>query len=261
MAMKADYIGVDCFVSENNLSKNSEYFRRFFYYYKKNVYVLPFVFEDRFINYQSFGDRRNKVFVSGSLTLWDKHEHSLQDFFEFYETNNYHPGRELVLINKDKLINEMDVFVRCIDLRSNRKIRLDAHQNYYKSFNIVQKLNSYRMFMSPEEIHDLPSIGFVEGMACGSAYIGKSDPMYDDIGLKDGVHFIAYDGSLSDLKEKIHYFQLHEEELERIAITGYRFVHEHFNGEVVAKKFVDDIVNIKRSCNADCYSSFTDISV
>ena len=44
-------------------------------------------------------------------------------------------------------------------------------------------------------------IGFVEGMACGSAYIGLDDPMYKDIGLIPGKHYIIY-GTLEDLKSR-----------------------------------------------------------
>ena len=54
------------------------------------------------------------------------------------------------------------------------------------------------MFVVPEEANDLPGIGFVEGMACGSAYIGLDDGMYKDIGLIPRKHYITYDGTLED---------------------------------------------------------------
>jgi glycosyltransferase involved in cell wall biosynthesis len=102
----------------------------------------------------------------------------------------------------------------------------------------VQRYNEYRMFLCPEEVVDLPSIGFVEGMACGAAFIGIRDPMYSDIGLIDKVHYIGYDGTLQDILKKIAYYQKNEQELEQIAEAGYNFVRQNFNGPRVAKEFL-----------------------
>ena len=55
-------------------------------------------------------------------------------------------------------------------------------------------------------LNTMDCLGFVEGMACGSAYIGLDDPMYKDIGLIPGKHYITYDGTLEDLKSKIAYY-------------------------------------------------------
>jgi hypothetical protein len=62
-------------------------------------------------------------------------------------------------------------------------------------FNIDDEYNKYKMFINAEEVIGLPGIGFVEGMACGTAYIGLRPPMYEDIGMEDRVHYIGYDGS------------------------------------------------------------------
>ena len=99
------------------------------------------------------------------------------------------------------------------------------------------------MFVVPEEANDLPGIGFVEGMACGSAYIGLDDRMYKDIGLIPGKHYITYDGTLEDLKSKIIYYQKNNDELEAIALAGCNFVRKNFNGNSVAKKFYNDLLS------------------
>ena len=46
---------------------------------------------------------------------------------------------------------------------------LVGKREYYK-FDIVKLFNGYQMFVCPEEICDLPGIGFIEGMACGCLY-------------------------------------------------------------------------------------------
>jgi glycosyltransferase involved in cell wall biosynthesis len=93
------------------------------------------------------------------------------------------------------------------------------------------------MFVVPEEAIDLPGIGFVEGMACGAAFIGLRNPMYSDLGLVDGIHYIGYNGKLDDMLQKISYYQEHGQELTRIAENGYEFVKKKFDGPKVAEDF------------------------
>ena len=94
-----------------------------------------------------------------------------------------------------------------------------------------------------EEILGIPGIGFVEGMACGCAYIGQNKGYYEDYGMQEGVHYIGYDGTLEDLKAKIRYYQRPEnqEELEQIAKTGYEFVRKNFCGHVVAERLIQSL--------------------
>lgn len=114
------------------------------------------------------------------------------------------------------------------------------HKKYF-SFNIVKKFNDYKMHFLGEEILGVPGIGFVEGMACGSAYIGLDSPMYRDYGLIPGVHYIAYDGTKEGLRATVEHYQKPENqaELERIAKAGCEFVRENFSGCVVAKNLMD----------------------
>jgi hypothetical protein len=81
-----------------------------------------------------------------------------------------------------------------------------------------------------EEILGVPGIGFVEGMACGCAYIGENIGYYEDYGMKEGVHYIGYDGTPDGIKSTILHYQRSEnqQKLEEIAENGYKFVHENF---------------------------------
>lgn len=246
--------GVDLFVAENNLSMNSGYFKKYFPFYSKNVYVLPFVPQKRFRDLEQFAKRKNKAVAMGTLTF--PMEES--DFREFFNTTDIHPMRRLIYDNKDLLKNIIDCYISDITegkrKRSDkindtiiRKIYNRIYNNFcwkqtkYFSFDIVDLYNSYRMFVVPEEINGLPAIGFVEGMACGCAYLGKRDAMYSDIGLKDGVHYIGYDGSLKDLVEKICYYQKNEKDAKGIAQNGREFVRNTLNAERIAKMFFDDM--------------------
>ena len=117
---------------------------------------------------------------------------------------------------------------------------------------MVEKFNDYKMCLVGEEIMGIPGVGFVEGMACGCAYIGQNKGYYEDYGMQEGVHYIGYDGTLEDLKAKIRYYQRpeHQEELEQIAKTGCEFVRKNFRGPIVAEKLLKTLVMEQRNWNS-----------
>lgn len=112
------------------------------------------------------------------------------------------------------------------------------------------------MFVAGEELCWLPPVAFMEWMACGSAYIGIDDNMYRDIGLIPWKHYIAYDGTLDNLIEKIRYYQEHSAELETIAQTGSDFVKKNLNWRVLAQKFFQDIERLRSLDKTLFISSF-----
>ena len=105
------------------------------------------------------------------------------------------------------------------------------------------------MHLLGEEILGVPGIGFIEGMACGSAYIGLDSPMYRDFGLIPGVHYIAYDGTKEGLRQTVEYWQRTEkqDELEQIAKTGCEFVRKNFCGPIVAEKLLENLIMEQRN--------------
>jgi hypothetical protein len=245
---------VDLFIAENNLFKNSGFFRHYFPWYTKNVYAMPFVFKERFKNTTPFSNRKNKAIATGTITFMmdDK------DFVDYFHHTKVHPMRSEIYFNQGTIRDQIDSYIS--DITEGKKIiptkKTDNpfkklyvmfyhdfffKQKKYFSFDIVQKYNEYKMFIVPEEVNDLPGIGFVEGMACGSAYLGISDPMYKDIGLIDGIHYIGYNGTLPDLIEMIKYYQNHPDKLEKIANQGCEYVRSNFNGKTVAEKLIKDL--------------------
>ena len=248
-------LGVDLFIAENNLKKNSAYIKNYFNWYKKDVYHLPYVYKPRFKNLKLFNQRKNICFATGTYENLKDHPRykGLKDFFEI---ETIHPMRKIIYENandmKDIIYSKISDYNE-VELKSvNGGVIIKIYNrlyntffvkqtNYFK-FDIVAEYNNAKMFIVPEEANNLPGIGFVEGMACGSAYIGLDDPMYKDIGLLPEVHYISYDGTLSDLKIKIRYYQDNNAELEKIAKRGYEFAKENFNGEHVAQKLYNDLM-------------------
>ena len=285
-ALNTQCAGIDLFVGENNLFKNSAFFRNFYSWYNRDVYTLPFVAQDRFRSVKDFPTRLNKALSTGTNT----HKIVEDSFVSFFKSDILQPMRTAIANNSQMLAPYLDSLITNIqghtgespdsDENKARKAlsklvapiksvlgdpfrlgnlvykyifqhdfnSLKNERGYYK-VDIVESYNNYKMFIVPEEVIGLPGIGFVEGMFCGSAYVGLRDPMYQDLGLMDGVHYIGYDGTLDDLISKISYYQENQNELERIASNGYNFVTENFNEEKVARDFFTNLYEQARSKN------------
>lgn len=251
---------ISCLFNEVNLQKSSEIFRQ---YYELDIpwIIHPFVFADRFKNIKPFSERKNKCFSTGTIT-YKKH----QEFLSVYGDPCDQPARKFVKDNPEffvdtvvcyssdylednpgKTINPQDFILVKLYKKLYNRMHVGKQKKYF-SFNMVEKFNEYKMHLLGEEILGVPGIGFVEGMACGSAYIGLDSPMYRDYGLIPGVHYIAYDGTKEGLKKTIEFWQREEnqEELENIAKRGCEFVREYFCGDKVASKLITDLIKQKQ---------------
>ena len=247
---------IACYYNESDLSKTSEIFKKY-YHVEKPWIVIPFVFGERFKNMKPFNERQNKCFSTGTIT-YKKHE----EFISVYGDPCDQPARKFVKDNPEFFKNTVDCYnsdylednpgktIKSTDntfVKLYKKIynkTLVGKQTKYFSFNMVEKFNDYKMHFLGEEILGVPGIGFVEGMACGSAYIGLDSPMYRDYGLIPGIHYISYDGTKEGLRTTVEYYQKPEnqEELERIAKTGCEFVRKNFCGDKVAEMFMNKIM-------------------
>ena len=242
--------------NESNLQKRFIGFDEYFGWFNKQYLVIPFVFADRFKVVKPFGERQNKAVSVGTVTYPGY-------LVKYYGHNCLQPARKQVYDHAKELTPWVDCF-NSDYLEDDKKINVKekdnvlkktfkrlhdkfftGHQKKYYSFDMVEKFNDYKMCVVGEEITGLPGIGFVEGMACGCAYVGQTVGYYEDYGMKEGVHYIGYDGTLDDLKAKISYYQQpeHQQELETIAKTGCEFVRSHFNGPAAAASLLNNLLN------------------
>ncbi|EKD52981.1 MAG: hypothetical protein ACD_61C00186G0018 [uncultured bacterium] len=271
VAKNVQSVGVRHLLGEANIAKNS-FFRKYFSFIKK-VYVLPFVLKDRYQSRVPFAKRSNKCFAVGTLLLLsDTYEavsgaHS--DYMNFFHTNALHTMRKEIYEKRDIVKKYIDCFIspQTNEKHSPKKYfysgwailkiwasLTNSDLKKYHSFDIVEKYNQYKMFVCPEENIGLPSINFIEGMACGCAYIGLDSYMYKDLGLQDGVNYIAYDGTLAGLTQKIKYYQAHQTELRNIAQKGRELVVNSFKEEDVTLKLIRDMEKFVRTSKLE--SSF-----
>lgn len=247
---------VSCIFGEVNLQKNCEIYRRY-YHINKPWIVHPFVYAERFQNKTPFSKRKNMAFATGTIT-YKTHEEfintygdpcdqpsrkQIKDNPEFFKDTIYCTSSDYLEDNAGKVVNDKDWILSKIYKKVYNRLFTGKQKKYY-SFDMVEAFNSYKMCIVGEEILGIPGIGFVEGMACGCAYIGQDLPAYRDWGLIPGKHFITYDGTKEDLKRVIQYYQKEENqaELEQIANTGYEYVRKHFNGNAVAEQLMKDLI-------------------
>ncbi|MGI5106000.1 glycosyltransferase family 1 protein [Treponema socranskii] len=207
----------------------------------------PMIFENRFISKKTFAERKNKCLAIGTITFCEN-----QDFIDTYGDSCYQPHRKMIYEHSNELKKYIDNYTSFYNETPLKKvssserflskvfkyfynIKNAGQQKNYFSFNIVEKYNEYRMFICPEDVNGDYGIGTIEGMACGCAMIGINSGIFEDIGLVSGVHYISYNGTLDDLKEKISYWQKEENQkrLSEIAETGYLFIRDNFNKVVV----------------------------
>ena len=246
---------IGCYFCESNLSLTSEIFK-IYYHVERPWVVHPFVFGERFKNMKPFHERLNKCFSTGTIT-YKYHE----EWMSVYGDPCDQPARKFVKDNPEFFKDTIDCYSsdyledntgkKYIPgenpiIRLYKKIYNRTHvgkQKKYYSFNMVEKFNEYKMHLVGEEILGVPGIGFVEGMACGSAYIGLDSPMYRDYGLIPGIHYIAYDGTKEGLRYIIEYYQKKEnqEKLEIIAKTGCDFVRKNLCGTKVAEELIEKL--------------------
>jgi glycosyltransferase involved in cell wall biosynthesis len=266
ISRNAKELKINYFIAENNLKKY-DFFNKYFKFYNKQVYVLPFVFQKRFKIKSKFSQRKNKCIALGSYSILDNSEKT-KCFSEYFQVDTFHPIRQAIYINTEKITNFIESYISFYnedvkikeiisDYGNIKKFLISMYNivrakqiNYFR-FSSAIKLNEYKMFVFPEEINHLPSMGFIEGMACGCAYFGINDDMYKDIGLRPGIHYIAYNNSIEDLCDKIDYYQKNNDKLEKIAHKGHEFVTCNFNGEVVANIFLNDLKSINKYYHKD----------
>lgn len=251
----------DIIYNEANFSHGSKIYDHFYSWYKNHFEVIPFVFAERFKPIKPFKERKNLCFSTGTITY-------MSNITPYYGDPCAQPARKQIVTHKKELQGLVDCYnsdyledTEKKQLKSNHifaqiynliysKLYSGRQKKYY-SFNMVEKFNDYKMCLVGEEIMGIPGVGFVEGMACGCAYIGQTIGYYEDYGMKEGIHYIGYNGTIEDLKAKIKYYQMpeHQEELEKIAKTGCEFIRKNFCAEKIAQKLINSIKDAKRYNN------------
>ena len=225
------------FIAENNLKKNSRYFNYYFNFYEKRFFNIPYSVRKKFIYKNNFKLRKNKCLSLGSFQLYEKNNPEIKEMTEFYNSDTIHKIRKEIYFSKDKLEN----YIKCLNEPViNSKTYFKGK---YYDFDIVEQLNSYKMFIVGEEYGDLAGISFAEGMKTGSVYLGYKNDIYKDLGMIEGIHYISHNNTLEDIVDKINFYQSNIDKLETISRNGLDLAFEKFNETYVINE-LKKIINL-----------------
>lgn len=244
VAKNVQKAGVKAMVAEVDV-RQSPYFKAHFGFVDA-VYILPFALRSRYRATRNFMARTNKCVALGTLAFFPDDNPPTAGHFAFFNTNTLHPMRKTIFDNATRLLPVIDSLI--VAHKNNPVARkravwkimwanINPVTKEYHSFDIVETYNTYRMFVSPEETIGQPSINTIEGMACGCAYVGIASPMYEGMGMVQGVHYVAYDGTLDGLVRMIGHYQARPDELARIAEAGRALVTERFKPDTALYEF------------------------
>lgn len=246
---------IQYFSYDVDIRKYSPLFRK--NYGKFNWDYIPknFTYQKRFCVKKDFSERKNMAVAMGTVTHC-----TAKDFIETYGSSCYQPRRKMVMDHANEYPNEIYSHISEFLEGAHKKLNPNdfilkqwytkvynllfaGRQKKYFSFDMVDEYNDYKMFICPEDINGSYGIGTTEGMACGCAMIGCRYGAFEDMGMKDREHYIAYDGTMEDLIAKIRYYQMpeHQEELAQIAKNGYEFARKYFSEEYVAKNYCEQL--------------------
>ena len=103
----------------------------------------------------------------------------------------------------------------------------------------IQKINESKICISSNVKSPRLSGKYYEILACGTFFLTTRPEDFGTLGFKNGKHLILYENDFNDLESQIKYFLEHEEEREKIALEGMKFVRKYHNTELRVKEFIE----------------------
>jgi len=86
-------------------------------------------------------------------------------------------------------------------------------------------------------------------MACGGVFLGLDSPMYRDLGMVPGIHYLTHDGTVEGLVAVIRTYQHPgmRDQLEQISARGVDFVNNTLRPNVVYQRFITRLTKTIRA--------------
>ena len=246
------------FVAETNLYRHSIYFSERFDWYRRDVLILPFCVQDRFI-VKSKVSRTLKAVATGSVTF----RLNEATFLEYFGTDLLQPQRKYLLDNSEAVSN-LDMSTSEYGSFKNKGLFLSLFlkfkqniasfipsycldtaklTNFY-DIDLSEHYNSYNFVICPSELIGLPGVGAFEAMACGAVLIDDSNKFYDDYGLYSDEHYICYDGTIGDLKSTLDWLVENPEYVDDLRVKSLDVVNKTMRKESCISTFESHIINV-----------------
>lgn len=226
--------GVDFLMGYAQHDKFCSYFQKTFPTYINKTISVPFGFSERFLTLKRFSDRKNKCVALGSVNPLRPNDVDETNYIEsaghFNDEIWFHKFRRQIVEQRNSIEFQIDSLLPIYPV--------------YKDFkyDLVQKFNEYKMFVSCESIFNFPPAKYFEGPASGTVLFCSDHECNKVLGFESEINCVMYEkNSLDDLIEKIKYFMEKPSELETIQRAGTKFVIENYSHKQIAKKLFLDI--------------------
>lgn len=193
-------------IGHTDMENNCELFREYYQEFIGRTIALPFGHHKRFICFKPFKDRKNIAIGLGSINPVDDPKLSYdakKEFMEYFKDEDYmHPLRRYIQTHEKDFENEIV-----------SKFPSPEKQKDF-SYDAVDVLNSYTMFINDAGLSNFPPARTFEGIACGCVMVAENNRIYKDLGFIPNVNYIAFEpGNYNDMKCKIDYYIEHPDEL------------------------------------------------
>ena len=215
------------------------FFQKTFPKYQGKVWGVPFGFSQRFKSIKPFRERVSKAVALGSVNPLRILEYSVRNYEEpatfFPDESWMHKWRRMLVLNKKKLSNQIDSMLP------------EYPQIKDFKYDLVQKFNNYKMFVTCESIYLFPCAKSFEGAACGTVNVCAEHLCNKDYGFQNGENCIMYRPyDVNDFQKKVKYYQKNIDKLEKISENTLKFANNHFSHKSIANlvyHYVDTIHN------------------
>ena len=225
---------IDYVIGHTNMEKNCDLFRLYYPDYIGRSIELPFGYQKRFTYLKSFKDRINMAIGLGSINPVDDPRLAYaakKEFLNYFHDKEFmHPLRRYIQTHELDLKNEID----------SRFPSPEKQKDF--SYDAVEVLNSYTMFINDAGLSNFPPARTYEGIACGCVMVAENSDIYNDLGFIPNVNYIAFEpGNYEDMKNKIDYYMKHTCELAEMQKKSLKLSKE-FSHERVAETLYNIII-------------------
>lgn len=223
---------IDYVIGHTQMDRNCDFFKKYYPEYFGKVVSLPFGYQSRFICKIPFENRKNVAIGLGSINPLNDpllSERDKREFLEFFCDEEFmHPLRRYVQIHEDEFTGVIEV----------RFPSLEKQKDF--SYDAVEMMNGYKMFLNDAGLSNFPPARTYEGIACGCVMVAEDNEIYRELGFIPDVNYISFEKeNYEQLKQKIRYFQTHEDELlciqEKSIMLSKNFSHNHIADELYDK--------------------------
>jgi hypothetical protein len=207
-----------------------------------------------FYKFNNFSKRARSCAASGTFHNLKREisNYLYQDFLDFFKTDTYHPIRKKIFYLQALLAGSIvsrisryrsESFYKDKFIFVNFLKFFDVSQKSYFRFDMNKFYNSHLFAVSGEELSGCPTVGSFEAMASGAAVFLSKTYSYRPLGLRAGVHYIAYDGSLADLISKIRLFKNKKHIVQDISNNAVNFIKTHCSRSALNLSFYKQLIS------------------